>query len=449
LQNQLGKAYKTSNIVHHLKQLEKRANAYGNGTRSVGQGYNISSEYVIEALSHAKVPCKPRKQHFKVPVWTQDGAPQLYGDADKGTRFEYPRDFIQPRYGGVSANVVSRPIWTRGTCEPTSFDGAQGMVALVAYPLSCDMYTIALNAQNHGVHGVVFYYTTVTPSKLANPRIRTRFWNEQDALITIPILLASATVGNILHEQSHLSITTHAHTDIVTTHNIVCIWESEGALANSTLVVGSHLDSVPAGVGMVDNASGAASVLEMALTLARARYRPRHRLAFAWWGAEELGLLGSWHFVSSLGTGELPLEAQDITLNLNFDMLASPNWIPTILDGRTAPSNVQSASLVVSKCFQDYFDNRQMAYEFTDMYGGSDFLPFLLRGIPSGGVVTGASEIKTPEQRSKHGGMANTPLDPCYHQHCDTLDNINQEALDVMSHAALYAVVHFAQAEYL
>jgi hypothetical protein len=50
------------------------------------------------------------------------------------------------------------------------------------------------------------------------------------------------------------------------------------------------------------------------------------------------------------------------------------------------------------------------------MTGGSDFLPFLLEGIPSGGLLTGAGERKTMEQRTLFGGFANAPLDPCYHQ---------------------------------
>jgi Zn-dependent M28 family amino/carboxypeptidase len=64
----------------------------------------------------------------------------------------------------------------------------------------------------------------------------------------------------------------------------------------------------------------------------------------------------------------------------------------------------------------EYFDSKREGYEYTDMTGGSDFLPFLLEGIPSGGLLTGAGERKTMEQRTLFGGFANAPLDPCYHQ---------------------------------
>jgi hypothetical protein len=46
-------------------------------------------------------------------------------------------------------------------------------------------------------------------------------------------------------------------------------------------------------------------------------------------------------------------------------------------------------------------------------------------GIPCGGLQTGAGGIKSEEQRIDYGGMANAPYDPCYHQKCDSEDNIS------------------------
>jgi hypothetical protein len=50
-----------------------------------------------------------------------------------------------------------------------------------------------------------------------------------------------------------------------------------------------------------------------------------------------------------------------------------------------------------------------------------------------GGVLTGAGERKSESERHEHGGLANAPLDPCYHQSCDTLENISQDALTIVS----------------
>ena len=61
-------------------------------------------------------------------------------------------------------------------------------------------------------------------------------------------------------------------------------------------MAGAHLDSVPAGPGINDNGSGSAALLEIAQNLAN--HTPRNTLRFAWWGAEELGLIGSTAWVA-------------------------------------------------------------------------------------------------------------------------------------------------------
>ena len=66
---------------------------------------------------------------------------------------------------------------------------------------------------------------------------------------------------------------------------------------DKTLVVGSHLDSVLEGPGINDNGSGSATILEVAEELSEAKIKPRQRVRFAFWGAEESGLLGSEHYV--------------------------------------------------------------------------------------------------------------------------------------------------------
>ena len=48
-------------------------------------------------------------------------------------------------------------------------------------------------------------------------------------------------------------------------------------------------------------------------------------------------------------------------------------------------------------------------------------------------MAAGAGEIKTDEEVGKYGGMANAQLDPCYHRSCDTINNINQNALRLFS----------------
>ena len=61
--------------------------------------------------------------------------------------------------------------------------------------------------------------------------------------------------------------------------------------------------------------------------------------------------------------------------------------------------------------------------------------PFIEAGIPAGGLFTGAEERKTEEEAAIFGGTAGLPLDPCYHGACDTIENINDFALDVNADA--------------
>ena len=56
------------------------------------------------------------------------------------------------------------------------------------------------------------------------------------------------------------------------------------------------------------------------------------------------------------------------------------------------------------------------------------------------GLETGAEKIKTEHERTLFGGIANSPYDACYHQFCDSIDNIAKEALEINVPAAAYAV---------
>jgi aminopeptidase YwaD len=90
---------------------------------------------------------------------------------------------------------------------------------------------------------------------------------------------------------------------------------AKGPGAQCETVSGGHYDSVPQAPGASDNASGTATVLEIAAILADRREIGNN--CFVLFGAEELGLLGSRHYVSTLDQA-----AKDrIKAMLNFDMV--------------------------------------------------------------------------------------------------------------------------------
>ncbi|MBQ0986173.1 M28 family peptidase [Streptomyces sp. F63] len=210
-----------------------------------------------------------------------------------------------------------------------------------------------------------------------------------------------------------------------TGYNLIADWP--GGDTGNVLMAGAHLDSVSSGAGMNDNGSGSAAVLETALTVAREGHQPDRHLRFGWWGAEELGLVGSNHYVRNLTSAQ----RSAIGGYLNFDMIASPNPGYFVYDDDPAIETV----------FKDFFAAKGVPTEIeTEGDGRSDHASFKNYGIPVGGLFTGASRTKTSAQAQKWGGTAGQSFDNCYHSSCDTMANVNDTALDRNSDALAHAV---------
>ncbi|MGP3632817.1 M28 family metallopeptidase [Streptomyces sp. 24-1644] len=210
-----------------------------------------------------------------------------------------------------------------------------------------------------------------------------------------------------------------------TGYNLIADWP--GGDPNQVLMAGSHLDSVSSGAGINDNGSGSAAVLETALAVSRAQLAPDKHLRFAWWGAEELGLVGSKYYVNNLPT----TERSKLSGYLNFDMIGSPNPGYFVYDDDP----------VIEKTFKDYYAALSVPTEIeTEGDGRSDHAPFKTAGVPVGGLFTGASNTKSSAQAQKWGGTAGQSFDRCYHSSCDTTANINDTALDRNSDAVAHAI---------
>ncbi|KQX89890.1 MULTISPECIES: M28 family metallopeptidase [Streptomyces] len=210
-----------------------------------------------------------------------------------------------------------------------------------------------------------------------------------------------------------------------TGYNLIADWP--GGDPNQVLMAGSHLDSVTSGAGINDNGSGSAAVLETALAVSRAQLAPDKHLRFAWWGAEELGLVGSKYYVNNLAS----TERAKLSGYLNFDMIGSPN----------AGYFVYDDDPVIEQTFKSYFAGLSVPTEIeTEGDGRSDHAPFKSAGVPVGGLFTGASNTKSSAQAQKWGGTAGQAFDRCYHSSCDTTANINDTALDRNSDAVAHAV---------
>ncbi|MFJ8072450.1 M28 family metallopeptidase [Streptomyces sp. NPDC096176] len=210
-----------------------------------------------------------------------------------------------------------------------------------------------------------------------------------------------------------------------TGYNLIADWP--GGDVNQTVMAGAHLDSVSSGPGINDNGSGSAAVLETALAVSRAQLQPAKHLRFGWWGAEELGLVGSKYYVNSLPS----TERSKISGYLNFDMIGSSNPGYFVYDDDP----------VIEQTFKDYFAGIGVPTEIeTEGDGRSDHASFKNVGIPVGGLFTGASRTKSSAQAQMWGGTAGQAFDRCYHSSCDTTSNINDTALDRNSDAIAHAV---------
>ncbi|WP_020120553.1 M28 family metallopeptidase [Streptomyces canus] len=210
-----------------------------------------------------------------------------------------------------------------------------------------------------------------------------------------------------------------------TGYNLIADWP--GGDTNQVVMSGSHLDSVTAGAGINDNGSGSAAILETALAVSRAGYHPTKHLRFAWWGAEELGMVGSRYYVNRLAT----TDRSRISGYLNFDMIGSPNPGYFVYDDDPA----------IEKTFKAYYAGLGVPTEIeTEGDGRSDHAPFKNAGVPVGGLFSGADYVKTAAQAAKWGGTSGLAFDRCYHSSCDTSANIDDTALDRNSDAVAYAV---------
>ncbi|MFI0449199.1 M28 family peptidase [Actinomadura sp. 6N118] len=224
-----------------------------------------------------------------------------------------------------------------------------------------------------------------------------------------------------------------------TGYNLIADWP--GGDPNQVLMSGSHLDSVSAGPGINDNGSGSAAVLEVALAVARENFQPTKHLRFGWWGAEELGLIGSNYYTNNLGA----TERAKIKGYVNYDMVGSPNPGYFAYDGDgSSGSGGPAGSAEIENTLRAYFTSINVPVRDTAFDGRSDYGGFIRYGIAAGGMFTGAEGIKSSAQAQLWGGTAGQAFDRCYHRSCDTSANINDTALDRHGDALAYAVWNLA-----
>ncbi|WP_341393903.1 M28 family peptidase [Arthrobacter sp. G119Y2] len=447
------------NVFDHLEGLQDAADANGGNRASGTPGYEASGQYIEDQLRRAGY--KPVRQDFSYDQFVV-ASESLEQTAPTPTVYTAGTDFTTMTYSGsgdVTAAVApvdlilsgDRTVNTSG-CEAEDFAGfAAGDIALIQRG-TCSFEIKALNAAAAGASGVIIFNMGDAPgadrSGLLNGTLSDGVG--EDEVSTIPVVGATTALGEALAGSEGLELRLNIDAGVQTTNSFNILADTARGNADRTVVVGAHLDSVPVGSGINDNGSGSAAVLETAIQLAETtkRHPLQNRVRFAFWGGEEDGLQGSNHYVSQLDQVGL-----DGTLaNLNFDMLGSPNLVRFVYDGdgsafpdSTAPRPVGSDE--IERIFEEYFAGQELPSAPTEFSGRSDYSAFILNDIPAGGLFSGAEDIKTEEEAALFGGTAGEAYDPCYHQKCDDLGNINRRGLDQMSDAVAHAVLTFARTD--
>ncbi|NUR06236.1 MAG: M20/M25/M40 family metallo-hydrolase, partial [Nocardioidaceae bacterium] len=442
-------AVSAAGIAQHLRALDSIA-AANDGTRASGtSGYAASRDYVVSTLRAAGYT--PKVQTFDFPFFKENRPSTLRQVSPDATTYTNPDDFATMTYsasGDVNGQVV--PVDTDLTatdastsgCEAADFAGfPAGAVALVQRG-TCTFGAKVQNAADAGAAAAIVFNRGTTGNTGA-------IAGTLGAPAQIPALGASFALGQDLASPSGttVALSTDTVSEIRPTYNITA--DTPGGRRDNVVMAGSHLDSVVPGAGINDNGTGSATLLELAKQMSAQNVKPRNTVRFAWWGAEELGLLGSTHYVQDLADND-PQGLKDIRLYLNFDMIGSPNYVRFVYDGDNSRFGEADGAAVgppgsgeIEKLFADYFAGQGLPSEETPFSGRSDYGPFIEKGIASGGLFTGAEGVKTAEQAATYGGTAGEAYDHCYHQACDTIANVNLKAVDEMSDAVVHAVATY------
>ncbi|CAF1616537.1 unnamed protein product [Adineta ricciae] len=457
------------NVMGHLNALQKIADS-GNGTRAVDTtGFNQTLDYIVDTLQK-KTNFRITRSYFPVRRFELDGDPVFSSSINNiyMTTYNYSSniaesDYTVARYS-TSVNFqdpVELVVIPNLGCDSVDWDNAKpsvdGKVVLVERGV-CGFTDKAEFAMKYNATAILIYNHGNTENDVKPITINLGQRNQ------IPALFLSNTIGEQLLAASQdpmnnitVNISIAIRNESPAPVGNICADTPEGD-PTQTILLGSHSDSVSAGPGINDNGSGSAANLEIALVLAKlynnTMYKKyNYRVRFCWWGAEELGLLGSQDHASKAKNATIPGERlTDYLVNLNYDMLASPNFIFGIYDDKTANNDTPAYALPgcknINELFSHWFTDQQLPWTETPLNGRSDYGPFLAEGIVSGGLFSGAESRKSVVERNYYdqilgtglGGLYDTPYDSCYHKACDSIHNINVFAYARMVQAAAYAL---------
>jgi Zn-dependent M28 family amino/carboxypeptidase len=421
----------------HLRALQDIANA-NKGNRAEGTpGYDASVEYVAKAL---------RNKGFEVATPQFDrlyavspGKPSL---TIAGSTYSVDQASLLVRTPptGLSGPPV-RPAQPSG-CVAGDYSGAlpAGAIAVVD-----DLHCSVVDKQNSArAKGAAALIVVSTPTgEGAPPTLFTPGYYKQ---LTMPVGVVGGYAGSALaRATAPVRLVLDAENVKITSRNVLA--QTKTGSTDDVIMVGAHLDGPRSGPGINDNGSGVAAVLETALQLGPLA-PVNNAVRFVFWGADEDGLNGVMDYVFGLDEEQL----NNIAMYLNFNLLGSPNAGFFTDDGdQSGPpgqgvtaADVPEGSAGIERTLSGYLNLAGKRPADMPLGTRTDYHPFMVAGIPIGGMSTGASQLKTPVQARLWGGKTGVGFDPNFQTTRDTIDNINREALAVMGSGVAFAVGGYA-----
>jgi Zn-dependent M28 family amino/carboxypeptidase len=442
---------RTNGIRAHQAEFQRIADANDDpfypGTRAAGtDGYAESVDYVADLLEDAgyEVTLDPFQFTFIFPATLRQLTP-TQAAYETGAFTGSGSGTVTGQVHPVDINLAPPRASTSG-CEASDFAGIDWSgptdIALTQRG-ACNFGDKAFFAEQAGAEAVIIFNQGNTPDRegliVADASSRTDGTPVQHS---IPVVGASFADGAALAQPGSTAFVEVLPSETRTDFNVIA--ELPGVNDDNVVMSGAHLDSVTEGPGINDNGSGSAALLETALMLAN--HQPQNTLRFAWWGAEEEGLVGSEAYVAELSTAE----RDRIALYMNYDMVGSPNHVLMTYDADEsswpAPAGVPipPGSTAIEDVYESFYTMQGEPYDDAQFSGRSDYQAFIENGIPSGGLFTGAEVVKDAGQAAIWGGSSGQQFDPCYHVACDTFDNVNLDALTLNSDLIAFATLTFA-----
>ena len=373
-------------ITEHLRALRDAAGE--DRTRAAGSpGDAATARYIAGRLRAAGL--RVSEQRFRVPLFLERSPARVSGLRRS--------QFLALTFSG--SGRAAGPVRRVGLgCARSDYAGLRrGDVALARRGV-CTFASRARLAQRAGAGALLVVSDRGAPfsGSLARPGVR------------IPVLAVGTRAGGELRGRVRVRVDAISARRV--TRNV--IGEAGPEDAERVFMAGAHLDSVAAGPGMNDNGSGVAAVLEVAEQLATRPLPDGAALRVGFWGAEEIGLVGSRRYADRLGRAE----RRRIRAYLNLDMVGSPGERAAVYAGDGEQGRAIEAAL-----------REELPPNAPEerLGGSSDHAAFAAVGIPVGGLFTG--------------------LDRCYHRACDRIGNVDAALAASAARATAGALVALAE----